>query len=67
MERYGAIVVSWASTIPGRQNKLPSILHKVYSYGEVLDKYGRVVEFRIFVTKAALVGTRYRCWASSTT
>ena len=52
MERYGAIVVSWASTIPGRENKLPLILHKVFSYGETLRKQGRVVEFRTFVTKA---------------
>ena len=52
MERYGAIVVSWASTIPGRENKLPSLLHKVFSYGETLRKQGRIVELRTFVTKA---------------
>ena len=52
MERYGAIVVSWASTIPGRENKLPSILHNVFSYGETLRKQGRMVELRTFVTKA---------------
>ena len=52
MERYGAIVISWASTIPGRENKLPSILHKVFSYGETLRKQGRVVELRTFSAKA---------------
>ncbi len=52
MDRYGAIVVSWASTIPGRENKLPALLHKVFSYGETLRKQGRIVEIRTFVTKA---------------
>jgi hypothetical protein len=52
MERYGAIVVSWACTIPGRETKLPSILHKAFTYGETLRKQGRIVEVRSFVTKA---------------
>lgn len=52
MDRYGAIVVSWASAIPGRENKLPEVLHKVFAYGEDLRKQGRITEVRIFVTKA---------------
>lgn len=52
MERYGAIVVSWSCTIPGRETKLPSILHKAFTYGETLRKQGRIVEVRSFVTKA---------------
>ena len=52
MDGYGAIVVSWASTIPGSENKLPALLHKVFSYGETLRKQGRIVELRSFITKA---------------
>jgi hypothetical protein len=52
MDRYGAIVVSWASAVPGREHKLLDVLHKVFAYGETLRKHGRISEVRFFVTKA---------------
>ena len=52
MDRQGAIVVSWASAIPGRESKLPEVLKRVFAFGESLRKQGRIEAMHFFVTKA---------------
>jgi hypothetical protein len=48
----GAIVVSWGSTIPGREKKMLEVLGEVLQYSRKLEEAGRIEETRVFVTTA---------------
>src|SRR5712692_8384883 len=49
--RRGAIVVSWASAIPGREPKLVDVFTRVLKYVGGLKQSGRVEDVRVFVPK----------------
>ncbi len=49
--RAGALVVQWASAIPGREQKLLEILRRVLDFCERLRTIGRVEDVRLFISK----------------
>jgi hypothetical protein len=46
----GAIVVSWGSTIPGREAKMLDVLSNVLAYTCRLEKAGRIDEARVYTS-----------------
>src|SRR5262245_35318092 len=49
--RQGAIVVSWAAAVPGRESKMIEVLVTALKYVTHLRETGRVEDARVFVPK----------------